>query len=187
MKKTKYITPFLVLGALMLSMPGWGQKWTFRDPHDAVPHYEEPPEWEEQQTELPPYPKDEDLLEIHFQRPDSRFRYYLDPGSLAIGTDGAVRYVVVMDSVSGAMNVMYEGIRCSDYDYKTYAFGNRQGQFKSLSNPKWREIPNTGNNWYRHALWKHFLCIPETELGPRSRDEILTAIRYYRDKGQVSK
>ncbi len=174
----------LGLSALLFSGIVWSQSWSFRDPHDPVPHNAEEYEWEEDQVNLPPYPNEADFLEINFQRPDSRYRFYTDPGSLSVGKDGVVRYVVILESASGVRNVMYEGIRCDEYDYKTLAYGNRRGEFKRLRNPKWREIATTGSNWYRHALWKRYFCMPESDLGPPSRQEIITSIRYYRDTGQ---
>ena len=41
--------------------------------------------------------------------------------SLTVGTDGVVRYTVVVTSPAGARNVNYEGIRCDTYEWRLYA------------------------------------------------------------------
>jgi hypothetical protein len=51
----------------------------------------------------------------------SELRYGLVPDSLQVGEDGVVRFVIVAQSRSGAVNVLYEGVRCKTREMRTYA------------------------------------------------------------------
>ena len=55
---------------------------------------------------LPAYPRDEDLLEFT-AGPAGSHRYFVDVRSISIGTDGIVRYSVVVRAAGGAVNVVH--------------------------------------------------------------------------------
>ena len=77
--------------------------------------------------------------------------YGVDPASIRIThSDGVVRYVMVATSASGARNVMYEGLRCSTGEFKTYARYSADGHWSAVSLPEWRSL--FGNMPSRHAL-----------------------------------
>jgi hypothetical protein len=62
----------------------------------------DPKPWEEGKAELPPWPKDGDLVEFKLDSASpSRFRYFIDGQHLSIGRDGVVRYTLVAESPSG--------------------------------------------------------------------------------------
>jgi hypothetical protein len=82
--------------------------------------------WVELEVKLPLFPKPENLLQFDPSAASSN-HFYIDPGSISIGSDGAVRYTLVVRSSSGAENVSYEGIRCETREQKYYAFGGRDG------------------------------------------------------------
>ena len=180
----------LVCG-LLLGLLGTGpamavKNWSFEDPHDAPLRYQEDEAWQEQKLkELPPYPDPGRLLEIQFQHPGSRFRYFIDPDSLSIGDDGVVRYTLVLESVrSGSRNVMYEGMRCPTREYKTLAYGTRKGVFRPLGRPRWLSIDGGRSNWFRRDLWEFYLCRSNEEAAQPDAEGILNAIRYFRGSGQ---
>lgn len=77
--------------------------------------------------------------------------YGVDPASVSISkSDGLVRYVMVATSASGARNVMYEAIRCSTAEVKTYARFTSAGLWRSVEKPEWRSM--LGNMQSKHAL-----------------------------------
>jgi hypothetical protein len=78
--------------------------------------------------------------------------YGIDPASISFSrSDGLVRYVLVATSASGARNVMYEAIRCSTGEFKTYARYSPDGRWTNVSNPEWRSV--FGNMPSKHALY----------------------------------
>lgn len=77
-------------------------------------------------------------------------RFGVDPATLAISDDGIVRYVMVATSPSGTQTAMYEGIRCSTNEFKTYARAGSSGQWQPIKDPQWRELND--NNTSKHAL-----------------------------------
>jgi hypothetical protein len=69
------------------------------------------PDWKEAEAPPPPALRTDGLIPLDVPR--SALRFCVDPASVAVGSDGIVRYVVVATSSSGAVNAMYEGIRCT--------------------------------------------------------------------------
>lgn len=107
-------------------------------------------EWKE--SELPPPPAFNvgKLLTLDVLL-NSSLVYGVDPASISISkSDSLVRYVMVATSASGARNVMYEAIRCSTGEFKTYARYSPEGRWNMASNPEWRSM--FGNLPSRHAL-----------------------------------
>lgn len=74
----------------------------------------------------------------------------VDPGTLAIGGDGVVRYVAYMTNLSGSVSAVYEGIRCSTDEVKTYARWSPSSQWTRTNEPTWKAI--NGNQPFKHAL-----------------------------------
>ena len=106
-------------------------------------------DWKE--GEVPPPPAfDVGKLLVFDVSTGSSLIYGVDPATLRIGNDGIVRYVMVATSRSGARNVLYEGIRCSSGEFKTYARYSAQGVWRSVDNPEWRSM--FGNMASRHAV-----------------------------------
>lgn len=182
-RKEKWM--LLLIGLLWAGPSIAVKNWSFDDPHDAPLHYEEGEKWKEQKLkDLPPYPDAEKLLEVHFEHPESRFRFFIDPASVAIGKDRVVRYTLVLESRSGNRNIMYEGMRCSTRDYKTLAYGTKNGEFRPLGKPKWLSIDRSRSNWFRRDLWEFYLCRSNEVASQPKVNQILDTIRYYRGSGQ---
>lgn len=97
-------------------------------------------EWKE--SEAPPPPAFDVNKLIQFDVPTSLSLVYgIDPATVSISkNDSLVRYVVVATSASGTRNVMYEALRCSTGEFKTYARYSSDGKWSSVSNPQWRSV-----------------------------------------------
>ena len=79
------------------------------------------PEWTENKVEnLPPLPQASNLLAFNVSQ-NTPLIFSIDKTSISVGTDGVVRYTVVVTSPAGARNVNYEGIRCDNYEWRLYA------------------------------------------------------------------
>ena len=109
------------------------------------------PDWAE--TEVPPPPAVDMSKLIRFEGAgSSSLTYGLDPSTLRFSSsDGLARYVLVATSVTGASNVMYEAIRCSTAEFKTYArYTISEGRWNPVANAQWRSM--LGNMPSKHAL-----------------------------------
>ena len=113
--------------------------------------------WVEIQTQLPPAPRDGDLATFGVSGA-TQFRFGIDRTTLAIGTDGVIRYVLVATSPQGARNVSYEGIRCESEEKKIYATGRSDGTWIRARNAAWTRIEEIGLNRQHAALMKEYFC-----------------------------
>lgn len=104
---------------------------------------------------FPAWPKDENLIEFQVSNASS-FRFYIDAASLALSPERIVRYTLVARSASGVANVSYEGMRCSESQYRIYAYG-QDGRW--LPQPaEWRDIqPKPTQRWHLQ-LRTDFFC-----------------------------
>jgi hypothetical protein len=109
------------------------------------------PDWKE--SDAPPPPTfDMGRLLTFDGSVNSSLVYGVDPASLQISTsDGLIRYVLVASNASGAKNVMYEAIRCSTAEFKTYARYLPDGRWSPVSDVRWRSM--LGGMPSRHALY----------------------------------
>jgi len=182
----RWIFGLSLIGLLWASPSLAVKNWSFDDPHDAPLRYEEGEAWKEQKLkDLPPFPVADKLLEIQFEHPGSRFRFFIDPASLTIGKDRVVHYTLVLESNrSGNRNIMYEGMRCATREYKTLAYGTKKGEFRPLGRPKWLSIDRARSNWFRRDLWEFYLCRANEDADQPKVGDILDSIKYFRGSGQ---
>ena len=127
----------VVAGMLGMSFAAWAQ---FNP--DAM-------DWKEGEIPSPPA-FDVGKLLVFDVSTGSSLVYGVDPATLRIGNDGIVRYVMVATSGSGARNVLYEGMRCSSGEFKTYARYSAEGVWRPVDKPEWRSM--FGNMPSRHAV-----------------------------------
>ncbi|RYF65676.1 MAG: hypothetical protein EOO22_22265 [Comamonadaceae bacterium] len=114
------------------------------------------PDWKE--TEVPPPPAFDQKRLVQVEMPVfMSLQVGIDPGTIVIGKDGIVRYVVVATSKSGgAMNAFYEGMRCATNESKTYArYGDTAWQ--ALPDPQWKKVSDVRSN-YTKAIAKQGVC-----------------------------
>jgi hypothetical protein len=124
-------------------------------------NYEEPEAWKEQQDVEPPaFPKQEDLVGFYVNAVATN-QFLIDATSLSVGTDGAVRYVLVVKTSGGATNVSFEGINCQERSWKHYASGNTEKGTWTKSRAtriEWRPIENKPVNRHHAALSRDYFC-----------------------------
>ncbi|MEQ1882026.1 MAG: CNP1-like family protein [Burkholderiales bacterium] len=119
-------------------------------------------------TEIPAYPQESALMEF---RPHgiSKNRFFVDPASVSIGSDRAVRYTVVVKSPSGVANTSFEAMRCETAEYKVFSLGTRDGTWSILANPIWREIDTTKGG-VRFRLFDEYFCDGKRLAGRTEKD-----------------
>jgi len=105
-----------------------------------IPEVEEQP-WQEQDVEPPAFPKKEDLREFYVSAVATN-KYMIDAATLSVGSDGIVRYVLVVETSGGATNVSFEGINCKDRAWKHYASGNNANSTWTRSRRAQRMAPD---------------------------------------------
>ena len=127
---------------------------------------------------MPPLPQDAESAAVRCFRQHAA-AFSIDRNSLTVGTDGVVRYTVVVTSPSGARNVNYEGIRCDTYEWRLYAGMNEDhdGWDTTVANDFTR-IENGTLNAYHAALYQDYLCANKMPTGDAK--QILENIRYKR-------
>lgn len=106
------------------------------------------PDWKETEAPAPPAFKLDGLIPLEIPR--SGLRYGVDPASVALSPDGIVRYVVVATSTTGAVNAIYEGIRCNTAEVKVYARHNPDSGWTKASGD-WRALHDSYPS-SRHSL-----------------------------------
>ena len=95
--------------------PPQGTVYNFDDEFDKKP-------WQEVETQLPPAPREETLIPFYVS-PTAQGVFSVDGATISVGSDGVVRYVLVVVAHGGARNVSYEGLRCDTRERRLYAFG----------------------------------------------------------------
>lgn len=113
--------------------------------------------WAEIEAQLPPYPREENLLPFYVSAMTEN-RFFVDAASLGIGKDGVVRYTLVVKSAAGALNVSFEGIRCASQESKLYTFGRSGGTWSRARAVKWQPIEYKERNRHHHVLYDDFFC-----------------------------
>ncbi|MBU0589337.1 MAG: CNP1-like family protein [Gammaproteobacteria bacterium] len=86
-------------------------------------------------------------------------RYGVDPDSLSISKEGVVRYVMIATNPSGAMNAMYEGIRCATGEVRTYAVYGASGKWVDVKDSKWRGMNDNLPSKHALALARQGACV----------------------------
>jgi hypothetical protein len=111
------------------------------------------PDWREAAAPPPPPLRLEGLIGLDL--PGSALRFAVDPRSITIGADGIVRYVVVATSTSGAVNGIYEGVKCSSGEFKVYARHTPGAGWVVTKDSPWRSA-------YDNGIPRHTLIVART-------------------------
>ena len=128
---------------------------------------------------LPPYPQEKDLLEFA-AGPTGSHRYFIDRQSILVGTDGIVRYAVIVRAAGGSVSATYEGIRCIPAQKRLFAVG-RGEKWVEAKNAQWTEIRQRAANEYQATLYADYFC--PNRLIVRSREEALRALLQSASRG----
>ena len=173
MNKNIWFYLSLMCSAWLLSAPLSALE---NDDPDLGGGFIEPQKWQEGEVALPPFPNRDDLVKLEVDRVDMPFSFYIDPRSLSVDKSGVSRYTMVIESSSGASNIMYEGIRCSTNEYRTYAYGTHDDKFSKARSNRWTNISSSGAMAHRDNLRRFYLCSDLDQ--PLSASESLQRIRY---------
>jgi hypothetical protein len=150
MSKAKSL--LLAVGVLVLAGPSSGQG--FYGDKKYGEFYEEEKKWVEQEANPPDYPKEQSLIEFNAGAA-TRNRHYIDGATLSVGKDGVIRYVIVVRTAGGAINVNFEGIRCSSRERKLYAFGRSDSTWATSRTQSWQPIRQDS---YQAILSREYFC-----------------------------
>jgi hypothetical protein len=136
------------------------------DPYAIAP-------WVENNYSLPPYPKDDDLVEFSVDGAPN-IKAYVDKTAIGAGTpDGVIRYIMVVKTNGGAVNTSYEGIRCATSEYRIYATGTQDKTWSKARTSEWRKFKIY--NQQQKSLANYYFCPNFTPIG--SAREGLNALR----------
>jgi hypothetical protein len=117
----------------------------------------EDPDWKELQAPPPPALRTSGLIALEV--PGSSLRFGIDPASVSVGADGIVRYVVVATSNSGAVNGIYEGVRCSTGEVKVLAHHNPASGWVPAREAQWQPLQSTRNSRYSLTIARTGVCM----------------------------
>ncbi|MBK9018812.1 MAG: CNP1-like family protein [Sulfuritalea sp.] len=130
-------------------------------PRDDKGYYDEDAEkpWVEAAVDLPAFPVEANLIEFYVGAAASN-KFFIDASTLSAGSDGTLRYVLVVRTTGGATNVSFEGIHCKERRWKHYATGRSDGTWvkSPSSRADWRPIENRPVNRHHAALSRDFFC-----------------------------
>ncbi|AMO22145.1 hypothetical protein GCM10027034_24460 [Ramlibacter solisilvae] len=114
------------------------------------------PDWREAAPPPPPALRTDKLVGVDLS--GSALRFGVDPDSVTVGSDRVVRYVVVATSTSGAVNAMYEGIRCDRALYRVYA-RHTPGAGWTPAQDDWRPIHEVAAARHTLAIARNGACV----------------------------
>lgn len=138
-----------------------------------------PTNWVENKVdELPPLPQQANLLPFDVSQ-NTPLKFFLDSKSVSVGSDGVVRYTVVITSPTGARNVNYEGIRCDTYEWRLYAGldADHNAWDRTVANAFTR-IENGELNAYHASLYQDYFCANKIPLANAKR--IVENVQFHR-------
>jgi len=115
-------------------------------------------DWQEVEAPPPPPLHTTGLVPIEVRR-SGTLHFGVDPASISLGADRVVRYVVVASSSSGAVNGIYEGIRCDTGEVKVYARHNPDSGWVPARNAQWQSIFTTANTSHSLAIARAGACM----------------------------
>jgi hypothetical protein len=157
----------IVFAAISLSVRAQWREW------DAE-FDEEKKSWQEIQAQIPPYPKEENLVRVDAGRATSH-QFYVDASSVTLGEDGVMRYTVVVRAGGGATNVSFEGMRCETREQKLYALGRADKTWVRARDPQWHRIELRELTPHRYVLYREYFCAERTR--PTAPKRALEALR----------
>jgi len=115
------------------------------------------PDWKELDAATPPAFEAQRVILLDMPK-HLTTRVGVDPDTLQIGSDGIVRYVVVMQSPSGSVNASYEGLRCLTGEVKVYARHGSSAKWTPVAKPEWRPLNSNQPSPHALALARQGVC-----------------------------
>jgi len=136
---------------------------------------EERPTWQENEVQLPAFPQNEKLIPFEVSATTNN-RFLIDGDSLSVGSDGVLRYTLVVVSPSGAQNISYEGMRCATGERRVYALGRADRTWSKARSDRWQTISENTLNRHYAALFSDYFCHIDVRL--RDADDARRALRH---------
>lgn len=130
--------------------------------------------WQELELTLPTAPQEANLQPLEVSAATSN-RFFIDTASLSVGSDGVVRYTLLIVTPQGVRNVSYEGMRCETKERRIYATGRSDGSWAKSRNNDWKRIQEEYANRYHAELYLNYFCPIGSIVN--SREEALEALR----------
>ena len=157
--------------ALALAMPAAAQwkDWDYDLDQEKKP-------WAELQTQLPTYPKPENLMKFD-PGANTSHTYFVDAASVSVGEDKVVRYTLVVKTGGGATNVSFVGIRCDSAQLRVYAFGHANAQWSRARDISWRPIVYREVNGHHNTLYRNYMCTQTRNREAANPKGILAALK----------
>lgn len=131
------------------------------------------PEWAEEKTPPAPAFSKDRLIPIEMP-PYVTISFGVDPQTVTVGSDGVVRYVVVMRNASGSASAAYEGILCPKGEVKTFARTGSTGDWVNVKDPQWKAMTDNLPSRHAYAIAQQGACDGRTAAG---REEIVKALK----------
>ena len=155
------VPPFAIVIATICSLClGWGaHAQTAKAIADA-----EAESWAESTITLP-LTFSVDKLQTFELGQRSALTYGIDPNTLSVGADGVVRYVLVARSERGALNVLYQGLRCQTAEVKTYGRWDNRSSWNTDSKDGWQPLASKGFTQPSLVLARSGVCEGRTVNG----------------------
>ena len=120
--------------------------------------------------ELPPFPRTENMVELDRDLFEGGVRVFLDSASLSQPAPDVVRYTILLVSSAGTGNLFHESINCDRDEWRTLAFGTRDGGFEAIRQPRWRTLDAGASTGHRRALARYYVCSLGRRLADRAED-----------------
>lgn len=114
-------------------------------------------QWQEIEVQLPAAPKQETLLPFYVSAATDN-RFFVDGATLSVGSDGVVRYVLLVLTPQGVRNVTFEGMRCQTRERRIYASGRLDGSWSKARKNEWVRIQDAYANRHHAALFLEYFC-----------------------------
>jgi hypothetical protein len=132
-------------------------------------------QWQEIEVRLPAAPSDASLQSFYVSAATDN-KFFIDLATLSIGSDGVVRYVLVIQTPGGGRNVTFEGMRCETRENRIYASGRRDGTWSKSRNNDWSRVRDVYANRHHAALFLEYFC--PSGVIVRSVEEAKEALRH---------
>ena len=130
--------------------------------------------WSEIEVQLPAFPEQNNLIQFQVGAV-SDTKFMIDGASLSVGSDGVLRFTVVVESSAGARNISYEGMRCATAERRFYAFGQPDKTWSKAKSNQWVKIRGTTNN-HHVELFTTYFC-PNGPSFIRDTSDMLRVLR----------
>jgi hypothetical protein len=98
----------------------------------------------------------------------------VDPDTVTVGSDGIVRYVVVMTNATGSVNAAFEGIRCATDEVKVYARQGSSGKWTTVAVQQWKSVNDHTPSRHAYAIARQGAC---NARSTPTKTEVLLGLR----------